>query len=179
MMVVTRFGPRFEPLGQRKRASGIRMDTMKLDGAVYAGKPTRVIVARNREIVGQVVDYKGSPLAGIPITLSDTMYGHMSGYPLTELDATRTDASGNYRFARLPNCRFTISALPKVPAHVETLSAKGRWEFLSVDRGQGLSGYIGVIVQADGAISRCDFRVSKPTEGTVLIEQVSGASFKG
>jgi len=164
MMVVTKFGPRFDDFVEKNgNSSGSSLDVMKFEGAVYAGRRAHIVLARDREISGKVTDASGKPLEGVDVLLSDTGFGHMGGYPGTTLDRQSTDANGVYRFTRLPNCAFLIMADAKPHMAVESRPGSGPWELLAIV-GQGWTSASAVL---DKPVTTCDFRIYPTARLTV------------
>lgn len=190
LTVITRFGPRFDPYVDLEHADDppgairhVSMDVMKLEGAVYAGGSGHVVIADDYKIEGRVTDFEtGKPIANVPVYLEDTDFGHMGGYPLTDLDKTTTDGTGRYSFTRLPNCYFTVEIRPKSPHGIEASEPGAEWSLVSVDGGpkprdgtfiQGYYGTYGRQLLLDRPLRQCDFRVSVPT---LLTVKVNGGS---
>lgn len=164
MMVVTKFGPRFDDFVEKNgNASGASLDVMKFEGAVYAGKRSHIVLANDREITGKITDASGGPLKGVNVLLSDTGFGHMGGYPGTTLDKQSTDASGFYRFTRLPNCTFLVMADAAPHMAVESRPGRGPWEFLAIV-GQAWTSASAVL---NSPVARCDFRIYPTARLTV------------
>lgn len=184
LMVITRFGPRFDPYVARSHANDPpgyvyqHMDVMKMEGAVYAGGSAHIVIADDYEIVGRVTDFKsGDPLPNVPVYLEDTDFGHMGGYPLTDLDDTKTDAGGNFAFTNLPNCNMTVEVRPNTPYGIEARVDNKKWKPIAVYGGPDhFYGSWGTWVLLNKPISRCDFRISKPARLTI---KVSGGSLDG
>ena len=132
MMVITKFGPRFDEFVGESRPGGGSFDVMKFEGAVYTGRTSHITLSQSREILGRVVDGSGQPLSGVDVELTDTGFGHMGGYPGTTLDIQRTDTDGHYRFTNLPNCHFLI--MPKAESHaaIDSRMGEGAWRFLGI-----------------------------------------------
>ena len=174
MMVVTKFGPRFDAFVGKDNPSGLKLDVMKFEGAVYAGKRAHIILANDREITGKVTDAAGKPLNGVKVLLSDTGFGHMGGYPGTTLDRQATDGSGVYRFTRLPSCAFLL--LPDAPTHmaVESRPGKGPWDFLAIV-GQEWTSASALLTRP---ITVCDFRIY-PTARLTVMFKGTPSEFKG
>ncbi len=168
MMVVTRFGPRFDSyVTKNGNASGASLDVIKFEGAVYAGQKARVVLADDYEVSGTVTDAAGKPLPGIAVYLGDTGFGHMGGYPGTTLDGQVTDTHGAYRFTKLPNCAFLVVVDAAPHMGVESRVGNGPWRFLAI---------IGQLETSESVLTdkpktTCDFRVSRTAHLTV--------SFKG
>lgn len=182
MMVITRFGPRFDPQLRKNENPPPTMDVIKFEGAVYAGKPAKVILADNYEITGRVTDFEtGAPIPNVTVVLEDTGFGHMGGYPLTDLEETKSDANGQYVFRNLPNCCFSVTARKEGPSvgiesrmdskiwRVESLyNTKGEWQ-LSADHSLVL----------DQSRKICDFRISKAATLEIVVKKGTAKSFKG
>jgi len=175
MMVVVKFGPRFDAfVAKNGNSSGGSLDAMKFEGAVYAGKSAHVILAEDREITGTVTDAGGKPLKDVEVALSDTGFGHMGGYPGTTLDVQKTDGRGMYRFTRLPNCSFLMTADAAEGMALESRVEKGPWEFLAII-GQFWTSQSVLLSKPS---SRCDFRISQTAQITVIFKGTP-AEFKG
>jgi hypothetical protein len=173
MMVVVKFGPRFDPFVGENNPSGASLDVMKFEGAVYAGKKAHVILADDREISGKVTDAEGKPLAGIEVTLSDTGFGHMGGYPGTRLDLQKTDSQGNYRFTKLPNCYFSLFAFGPEGTAVQSRVGSGPTELISTsDFGTSAS------VLAKEPKATCDFKIIRTAKVTAIFKGTA-AEFDG
>ena len=152
-MVIARLAPRFDEHVRKQGIFRNSMDVIKLDGAVYAGKDSKVIIVDNYELAGRVVQRKtGKPMVGVDIYLSDTLMGHMSGYPRTEIDRTKTDTDGRYRFRNLPNCFLSVTPVAwDNPQGIEwRFSPKGKWRN---------DGYSAVPIGLNRAKVTCDFRI--------------------
>jgi hypothetical protein len=177
LMVITRFGPRFNSYVDKQHlhdpAGAVEhqdMDVMKMEGAVYAGGSAHIVIANDYRIVGRVTDFEtGKPVPNVPIYLDDTSFGHMGGYPLTELDDTKTDASGSFVFSHLPNCQFTIFLWMKPTYGLEGREDHGKWDALGVNR-PGFNGAIGEMLLLNKPVVKCDFRLSEPAELTVIVD---------
>lgn len=153
-MVIARLSPRFDQYVRRQQGYFRNsMDIIKLDGAVYAGVNTNVIIADNYEISGRVTEREtGKPMSGVVIYLSDTLMGHMSGYPRTELDKTKTDSNGRYVFRNLPNCFFSLTPIEfdNPPGIQWRFSPHGDWQN---------DGYSAVPIEMRRSKVTCDFRI--------------------
>jgi hypothetical protein len=171
-MVITRLGSRF----------GENMDVMKLEGAVYVGKPAHIIVADDYKIVGAVTQFEtGAPLEGVSIELDDTGFGQMGGYPLTRLDSTKTDSHGRYVFDRLPNCSYTVMMRDVSPGMgVESRVENGAWEFLQISGEDGEFGGSSErsmrLVKSEASY---DFRQSRAAKLKLIIRKGSLKTMRG
>jgi|GEM_PF-4440335 len=167
MMVVTKFGPRFDAfVAKHGNASGLSLDVMKFEGAVYAGKSAHVVLAEDREIAGIVTDAAGKPLKDVEVVLTDTGFGHMGGYPGTDLDIQKTDGSGVYRFTRLPNCEFLISTIAEKGMAVESRAGKSPWQLIAIVGQEWTSQ--SVLLSKPRA--QCDFRIYQTAQVTVTFK---------
>jgi hypothetical protein len=166
MMVVMKFGPRFDPFVGENNPSGASLDVIKFDGAVYAGRTAHVILADDREISGKVTDAEGKPISGIEVVLSDTGFGHMGGYPGTRLDLQKSDSGGNYRFSKLPNCTFSLFAFGPEGTAVESRVGSGPGELISTSEFETSAS-----VLTREPKTTCDFKIIRTARVT--------ATFKG
>lgn len=161
LMVVCNFGNRFDDYVRKSFAEATSVGLMKFEGAVYAGKPAKVVLAEDYRIVGKVTDYNGKPIPGSKVYLSDTGFGHMGGYPGTTLDEAVTAADGTYSMDRLPNCAFIVSV--EAPDHYGVYGRTDNtpWEFLYVVNQGGVSGYSALLRKPE---TRFDFQIVQTAE---------------
>lgn len=176
MGVITRFGPRFDPFVRAETNLDIEMDVMKLQGAVYPGRPAHVIIADDYQISGLVTNAEtGAPMRGVEVHLCDNFFGHMLGYPLTTLDETKTNASGRYAFKRLPNCSFNVVLPSTGPSRaVESRVGSGPWDIRSSGNYSSASPIL-----LNRSRTNCDFRISRLATLTVAVRKGTARSLGG
>ncbi|CAN5487536.1 hypothetical protein BH11ARM1_BH11ARM1_00950 [soil metagenome] len=174
MMVITKFGPRFDSLVGEEDRGTASVDVIKYEGAVYPGKPSHMLLANDYEISGKVTDASRKPLKGVTVFLSDTGIGHMSGRPQMVLDQQETDSGGNYRFKKLPNCEFEIMASADPGHGIESRPGKGAWKFLEIVDQYSSS----QLVTLRTSKTICDFRISITAKLTVKFKGTP-SEFKG
>jgi len=184
MMVVTRLSPRFDAFVKKQTPEYEHwsMEIMRLEGAVYAGKPAKIVVADDYAIEGTVTDAQtGAPIADVPIALSDTVIGHMSGYPGTTIDETKTDANGKYAFRNLPNCIFEVEASPKGSSiGVESKTGNEPWRYrMFLDAKGQMAGSSSSGVYLKGSKTQFDFRVSRTAQLEVVVKRGTIKSMRG
>ncbi len=184
MMVVTRLSPRFDDFVKKQTPEYEHwsMEIMRFEGAVYAGKPAKIVVADDYAIEGTVTDAQtGAPVADVPIALSDTGIGHMSGYPGTTIDETKTDANGHYAFRKLPNCIFEVDASPNGSSFgVESKTGNEPWQFRLLVNSKGeWAGSASAGVFLKSPLTRFDFRVSKTAQIDVTVKRGTQKTLRG
>lgn len=187
-MVITSFGPTFDPgLGRLNDPNRQSMDIMGFQGAVMADKPANIVIAHDRGISGRVTRFgSGAPVSGIPVVLTDTGFGHMIGYPGTQLRTVKTDSSGAFQFISLPNCSFKvgIGSLPQEPKTSYALESRigtAAWALQGIATNDfGFSGSDGTeIWLRHTAIVQCDFRLSEPATVVVTLRNPENVPLKG
>lgn len=182
MMVITTFGPRFDPNLSKREYPPPSMDVIKFEGAVYAGKPANVVLADNYQITGRATDFEtGAPVPNVTIVLKDTGFGHMSGYPGTDLEETKTDAQGRYTFRNLPNLTYEVEARKEGPSvGIEARPESENWRVSTIFNSKGewqLSSSHGLIL--DRPQRSFDFRISKTATLEIVVKKGTAKSFKG
>lgn len=192
MMVITIFGPRFDPIIRAravaqdpevaKYTESQSMDVIKFEGAVYAGKPANVVLADNYQITGRATDFEtGAPVPNVTVVLKDTGFGHMGGYPGTDLEETKTDAQGRYTFRNLPNLYYEIEARKAGPSvGIESRPESGNWRVATIFNSKGewqLSSDRGLLL--DQPQRSFDFRISKTATLEIVVKKGTAKSFKG
>ena len=186
MMVIMRFGPRFDAFVMKdshRSPDSPSMDVMKFEGAVYAEKPAQILLANDYEIGGRVTDRdSGKPIAGFAVNLCDTMAGHMSGYPLTVIDQVTTGLDGRYTFSNLPNCYYSLEMGRVGPlVGIESKFGNDQWKVDGVSQQE--KGFAEMTVQPEVLLNKpkahVDFRVSRVAELTVDIKKGLAKSLRG
>jgi hypothetical protein len=180
MMVIVRFGPRFDPFVLKKFREiappnvtmvDMTMDVVRFDGAAYVGKSTKVVLADDYQIIGRVIDREtGKQRSKVLVQLSDTGTGHMSGYPGTTIEETLTDAKGNYVFKNLPNLAYEVFIGPSVPFAVESKVDADPWRLIVIVGGKDLWSSTSNWCVLDKPLKRADFRISVPAKVTIKMK---------
>lgn len=164
-------------------------DPMHYLGVVTPGQTATVVLADDYELTGQVLR-AGKPVPNIPVYISDTGHGHMSGYPGTVLRTVKTDQQGRYRVTNLPNCAFNVSlgniseVLQMPCALFAKTTGEKTWTSLGIhdtvsDEKEGRSWSMDKTAELGQLQTTCDFRILKPTRVTFEVLNPSRRSLKG